>query len=60
MPPTELSSIERKDVSQVSRALSELKAQGLIEPLTNQSRERRYRATYQGLTICATLMKVAK
>lgn len=60
MTPTELASIERKHVSHVSRALAELRAQGLIEPLSNQARERKYRATYEGLAVCANLVKIPK
>ena len=58
--PTELASLENKHVSHVSRALAELRAQGLIEPVSNLSRERKYRATIQGLTVCASLVKLAK
>jgi DNA-binding MarR family transcriptional regulator len=60
LTPTELASLENKHISHVSRALAELRAQGLIEPIPNQSRERRYRATMQGLTIYASLLKMVK
>lgn len=60
LTPTELASLENKHVSHVSRALAELRAQGLIEPVSNLSRERKYRATIQGLTVCASLVKLAK
>jgi DNA-binding transcriptional ArsR family regulator len=58
--PTELASLENKHVSHVSRALAELRAQGLIEPIPNQCRQKRYRATTQGLAIYAGLLKLAK
>ena len=60
MTPTELASIERKHVSHVSRALAELKAQGLVEPVFHQSRERYYRATHNGLSLYATLLNTPK
>ena len=48
MTPTALASIEKKHVSHVSRALAELRAQGLVTPILAQSRERYYRATQHG------------
>ena len=58
--PSELASIERKHISHVSRALAELRAQGLIEPVSVQSRERRYRATMQGLKQLVTVRQIAR
>jgi predicted transcriptional regulator len=60
MTPTELALLENKHVSHVSRALAELREQGLIEYIPNQSREKRYKATIQGLTIYASLLMTAK
>ncbi len=60
MTPTELASIECKHVSHVSRALAELKAQGLIEAVSADSREKKYRVTFEGLTICSTVSKMVK
>ena len=60
MTPTELASIENKHVSHVSRALAELCAEGLVEPISTSSRERYYRATDRGLTFALRFMKVAK
>ncbi len=58
--PTELASIENKHVSHVSRALAELKERGLVEQLSSASRERYYRATSQGYTIYAAMVKTPK
>ena len=55
--PSELASIENKHVSHVSRALSELRAQGLVESIPSNSRERYYRATDRGYLIIATFTK---
>ncbi|MGD0395529.1 MAG: winged helix-turn-helix domain-containing protein [Nitrososphaerales archaeon] len=60
MTPTELASIERKHVSHVSRALAELCAEGLVEPISASTRARYYRATDRGLTLGLQFMKIAK
>jgi DNA-binding transcriptional regulator GbsR (MarR family) len=60
MTPTELASIEKKHVSHVSRALAELCAEGLVEPISTSSRERYYRATNRGLTLSLQFMKLMK
>ncbi|MBI3858923.1 MAG: winged helix-turn-helix transcriptional regulator [Thaumarchaeota archaeon] len=60
MTPTELASVENKHVSHVSRALAELRAQGLIEPISNQTREKKYRVTYRGLVLSATVGQLLK
>ncbi len=57
MTVTELASAESKHLSHVSRALSELRAQGLVEPMSRAARERRYRATDEGLAVYVTFMK---
>jgi len=60
MTPTELASIERKHVSHVSRALAELRAEGLVEPVWTSSRERYYRATNRGLSLSVQFMRMPK
>lgn len=60
MTPTELASIENKHASHVSRALAELCAKGLVEPISTSSRKRYYRATNRGLTLTLQFMKIAK
>jgi len=52
--PSELASIENKHVSHVSRALAELRAQGLVEPVSGERRQRHYRATDLGYLMAAT------
>lgn len=54
--PSELASIERKHVSHVSRALSELRSHGLVEYSDAGSRERYYKATPQGYAAYITLL----
>jgi len=46
--PTELASLENKHLSDVSRGLSRLRAQGLVEYEWTGARERYYRATQEG------------
>ncbi len=58
--PTELASIENKHVSHVSRALTELRERGLVEQMSSASRERYYRATNQGYSIYASMLKIIK
>jgi predicted transcriptional regulator len=58
--PTELASIENKHVSHVSRALAELRERGLVEQMSSASRERYYRATSQGMSIYASMLKTMK
>ncbi len=60
MTPTELASIENKHVSHVSRALAELKAQGLVEPVFQESREKYYKATHNGLSLYITILSASK
>ncbi len=52
--PSELASIENKHVSHVSRALAELRAQGLVEPVSGEARQKYYRATDLGYLMAAT------
>ncbi len=58
--PSELASLEGKHVSHVSRALSELRAEGLVESLPSKSRERYYRATDRGYLILATFTQLPR
>jgi DNA-binding MarR family transcriptional regulator len=51
--PTELATLEGKHLSNVSRMLRELKAEGLVEMTPSRSRERYYRATPDGYLIYA-------
>jgi predicted transcriptional regulator len=57
---TELASLEGKHVSHVSRALAELKAEGLVEPFWTSSRSRYYRATDRGLTLTYHFLNLLK
>jgi predicted transcriptional regulator len=58
--PSELASIENRHVSHVSRALSELRAQGLVEPISSERRQRYYRATELGFLMAATFTRTAR
>jgi len=58
--PSELASIENKHMSHVSRALAELRAQGLVEPVPTNSRQKYYKATDLGFLMAATFMKSAR
>ncbi len=58
--PYELASIENKHVSHVSRALTELRMQGLVEPVSNNTRLKYYRATELGYLMAATFTKSAR
>lgn len=60
MTVTELASVESKHLSHVSRALSELRSQGLVEPVSRIARERKYRVTHEGLALYATFLKNAR
>ena len=52
---SQLASIENKHVSHVSRALTELRARGIVEPMPRGSRETFYRLTTQGYVVYASL-----
>lgn len=52
--------MEKKHVSHVSRALAELRAQGLVESISSESRERYYRTTYQGMAIYYSILRTPK
>jgi len=60
MTPTELASIEKKHVSHVSRALAELRAEGLVEPIWTSSKEKYYRATDRGLMLSYQFINLLK
>jgi len=52
--------MENKHVSHVSRALSELRVRGLVEPLNSESRERYYKVTLQGYAIYLIVSRIIK
>ncbi len=58
--PTELASLEHEHLSHVSRALAELKAQGLVRPMPGTSRQRYYRTTQKGFELCTSVAHIAK
>ncbi len=60
MTPTELASLENKHVSHVSRALAELRADGLVVPLATESRSKYYQATEYGIRLYAMMRSSAK
>ena len=49
--PTELASLERKHLSDVSRGLGKLRREGLVEYEWTGARERYYKATHEGYVI---------
>ncbi|MGD0396946.1 MAG: winged helix DNA-binding protein [Nitrososphaerales archaeon] len=57
---SELASIENKHMSHVSRALAELCAQGLVEPISRESRRKYYQATDLGFLMAATFAKTPR
>lgn len=57
MTTTELATMESKHLSHVSRALSELCAQGLVERMSHETREHKYRVTDEGLALYASSVK---
>ncbi len=54
---SQLASIENKHVSHVSRALTELKARGIVESMPRGSRETFYRLTTQGYVVYTALSR---
>ena len=58
--PTELATIERKHLSQVSRALSELRTHGLVEVTRSGSRERYYRPTPDGYYMINEILRLTR
>ena len=57
---TELASMEGKHVSHVSRALAELRAEGLVEPFWTSSRSIYYRATDEGISLSYLFLNKTK
>jgi DNA-binding transcriptional ArsR family regulator len=55
--PSELAAIEKKHVSHVSRALTELRRNGLVECSRSRSREKYYRATELGYATFVIYMR---
>lgn len=55
--PTELASIENKHLSDVSRGLSKLRAEGLVEYERTRTRERYYRPTQEGYILLYASMR---
>lgn len=55
--PTELSTLESKHLSQVSRTLGELRRMGLVELAEVRSREKYYRPTRDGYLLYAIVSK---
>ena len=56
--PSQLASIEKKHVSHVSRALSELQNRGIVEPMPRGSRETFYKLTTQGYVLYTTVSRI--
>jgi DNA-binding transcriptional ArsR family regulator len=61
MTPSEIASVEKKHLSHVSRALSEMRRQGLVEyHSAASSRERLYKATELGYMALVLYMRNAR
>ena len=59
--PTELASIDSEHLSHVSRALSELKAQGLVRPIAlPTSRQKYYETTRKGIELYSSISRLPK
>jgi len=58
--PTELASIEKKHLSQVSRTLRELRDHGLVEVTSTGSRERYYRPTPVGYSMINEILRLTR
>ncbi len=54
---SQLASIENKHASHISRALTELRARGIVEPMPRGSRETFYRLTTQGYVVYTVLSR---
>jgi predicted transcriptional regulator len=55
--PSQLATIEKRHVSHVSRALSELRSRGIVEQMPGASRETLYRLTTQGYVVYTALSR---
>ena len=58
--PTELASIEKKHLSQISRVLGDLKKHGLVEVTDTGSRERYYKPTRDGYYMINEIMRLTR
>jgi len=58
--PTELATIEKKHLSQISRTLRELRNHGLVEVTTTGSRERYYKPTANGYSVINEMLRLTR
>ena len=58
--PTELATIEKKHLSQVSRALGDLRRHGLVEVTLSGSRERYYKPTPVGYSMINEILRLTR
>jgi len=58
--PTELATIEKKHLSQISRTLRELRNHGLVEVTTTGSRERYYKPTPSGYSVINEMLRLTR
>ena len=58
--PTELATMEKKHLSQVSRALRDLRRGGLVEVKKSGSRERYYRPTPVGYSMINEILRLTR
>ena len=58
--PTELATIEKKHLSQVSRALGDLRRHGLVEVTQSGSRERYYKPTPVGYSMINEILRLTR
>ena len=58
--PTELATLEKKHLSQVSRALRDLRKRGLVEVTKSGSRERYYRPTPVGYSMINEILSMTR
>ncbi len=58
--PTELATLEKKHLSQVSRALGNLRKDGLVEVTRSGSRERYYRPTPVGYSMINEILRLTR
>ena len=58
--PTELATLEKKHLSQVSRALGDLRKHGLVEVTKSGSRERYYRPTPVGYFMINEILRLTR
>jgi len=57
--PTEVARIENKHVSHICRTLRELEGVGLVEIVSNRSRQKYYKATQMGIDLYLSLANKA-